>query len=63
MRIEKEKFDIFNVKSIPFLENRIAQIKKMLESRRVIDKETIAILESVLLSDEEILNHLRAEQK
>jgi hypothetical protein len=63
VRIEKEKFDIFNVKSIPFLENRIAQIKKMLESRRVIDKETIAILESVLLSDEEILNHLRAEQK
>jgi pyruvate/2-oxoacid:ferredoxin oxidoreductase alpha subunit len=64
MRMEKkERFGIFDVKSIPFLENRIAEIKDMLKSKQVIDKEMVAVLESMLLADEKRLNYLRAKQK
>ncbi len=64
MRMEKkERFGIFDVKSIPFLENRIAEIKDMLKSKQVIDKEMVAVLESMFLADEKRLNYLRAKQK
>jgi pyruvate/2-oxoacid:ferredoxin oxidoreductase alpha subunit len=64
MRMEKkERFGIFDVKSIPFLENRIAEIRDMLKSKHVIDKEMVAVLESMLLADEKRLNYLRAKQK
>jgi len=64
MRMEKkERFGIFDVKSIPFLENRIAQIKDMLKSKQVIEKEMVTVLKSMLLADEKRLNYLRAKRK
>ena len=64
MRIErKERFGIFDVKSIPFLENRIAETKDMLKSKQVLDKKLVAELESMLDADEKRLKHLRTKQK
>jgi len=60
---KKERFGIFDVKSIPFLENRIAQIKDMLKSKQVIEKEMVTVLKSMLLADEKRLNYLRAKRK
>ena len=59
----KETFGVYDEKSIPFLENRIAGIKDMLKSRRVIDEKFVAELKDLLDADEKRLKHLRTKQK
>ena len=62
--MEKERFGIFDDKSIPYLEDQIAKIKDTLEKDiDVIDEKGVAHLKSRLSAYEEQLNHLRAKQK
>ena len=62
MRTEKkERFGIFDVKSIPLLENRIMEIQDMLKSKQALDKETINVLVSMLSATEKLLIHLKKQ--